>query len=270
MLKTKRLVTALTLSAFLIAISVVIQRFLVIPFGMPSLYRLSLGNIPIIMASLYLGSVFGAIVGAASDLIGATLFPVGTLIIWPVISSTLYGVVPWLILRLVMYLDRKIKVPLFYVFLAIIFIGLETYIFVKPSIRHPFNSTLDPIMFTTTFRIVFTLVLLLIFSGLIITFNVLVKKYKEGAYEKYTGAPTSLAFTLMLMTFFVDILYSSWWKMFQFKVDFFVSVFFHTLIMFILLPFQVVLLLILSNVYAKSRVAELLALPPKEHIDTDD
>jgi hypothetical protein len=40
--------------------------------------------------------------------------------------------------------------------------------------------------------------------------------------------------------------------------------------MFILLPFQVVLLLILSNVYAKSRVAELLALPPKEHIDTDD
>ncbi|OQA79322.1 MAG: Folate transporter FolT [Tenericutes bacterium ADurb.Bin239] len=270
MIKTKRLVTAITLSAFLIAISVIVQRFLVIPFGMPSLYRLSLGNLPIIMASLYLGPIFGAIVGAASDLLGATLFPVGTLIIWPVISSTLYGVVPWLFLKVVVYLDKKIKIPFFYVFLAIIFIVLELYIFINPSVRHPFNNNADPIMFTIPFRVIFTIVLTAIISGLIAIFYYLRKKYPKGPYEKYTGAPTSLAFTLMLMTFFVDILYSSWWKMFQFKVDFFVSVFFHSLILFILLPFQVTLLIILSNVYAQSPIAALLSPLKEEEPPTDE
>lgn len=270
MLKTKKLVTAITFSAFLIALSIILQRFLVIPFGVPSPYRFSLGNIPIIMASLYLGPIFGAIVGAASDLLGATLFPVATLLIWPIISSALYGVLPWLILQFVKYVDKKIKLPFFYIFLVLSFIGIETYLFVNNGIKHPFSSKyapLDPIMFTKTFRIIFTVSFVAALTILIIVFNILTKKYKHGPYEQYTGAPTSLALTLMIMSFIVDVLYSSLWKMFKFEMDFFVSVFFHTLIMFILLPFQVTLLVLLSNVYAKSPLADLIGVigkKPKE------
>lgn len=260
---TRRIVTSITLSGLFIALSVILQRFLVIPFGMPSLYRLSLGNVPIIMASLFLGPIYGGIVGAASDLLGATIFPVGSLLIWPIISSTLYGVLPWLILKLIVMINKKVKFPLLYPFLGIMFIILELFIFLNDSVRHPFNKTLDPLQFTTGVRIGFTAVMIVFIIGLVLIFHFLEKRYKNVVESRYTGAPSQLALAVFLMAIIVDVLYSSWWKMDAFGSDFIVSVFFHTAIMFILLPFQTGILSVLGNVYAKSSVAHMLGEPFK-------
>ena len=46
----KVVVYKITLAGLLIALSVIFQRFFVIPFGVASLYRFSLGNLPIMMA----------------------------------------------------------------------------------------------------------------------------------------------------------------------------------------------------------------------------
>ncbi len=258
---TRRIVTSITLSGLFIALSVILQRFLVIPFGTPSLYRLSLGNVPIIMASLFLGPIYGGIVGAASDLLGATLFPVGNLLVWPIISSTLYGVVPWLFLKLIIGVNKKMKFPLLYPFLGLMFLVLELYIFLNNEVRHPFDRTRPPLVFTTEVRIIFTLILIALIVGLILIFHYLEKRYEKVVETKYTGRPSELAFAILLMALVVDVLYSSWWKMHAFKADFLVSVFFHTAIMFILLPFQTSILGILGNVYAKSNVARINEKP---------
>lgn len=263
---SRRIVTAITLSGLFIALSVILQRFLVIPFGTPSLYRLSLGNVSIIMASLFLGPIYGGIVGAASDLLGATLFPVGNLLVWPIISSALYGVVPWLFLRLIMFTNKKLKFPLLYPFLGIMFIVLELFIFLNNEVRHPFDRSQPPLVFNTTVRIVFTIVLVLLIIGLLFIFHYLEKRYQKVVETKYTGRPSELAFAILLMALVVDVLYSSWWKMHAFSADFLVSVFFHTAIMFILLPFQTSILGILGNVYAKSTIARTIEkeVEPKE------
>lgn len=84
--------------AVLTALSAVLGRLMVIPLG--DNLRISLMNIPIIIASLWFGPVAGAAAGAASDIIGANFlsafgwFPPLTL------TPVLFGVLPWFFKKL--------------------------------------------------------------------------------------------------------------------------------------------------------------------------
>ncbi len=249
--KQKAVVYKITLAGFLIALSVIFQRFLVIPFGVPSLYRFSLGNLPIMMASLFLGPVFGMIVGASADLIGATIWPVGSLLIWPVLSAAAYGVFPWLFLKASKFFSKKVKIPFFYIFLFLLFITIELYIFLNKSVRNPFNKDAAPIMFTTTFRIIFTLIFTLLLVGVSLVTIYLERRFKGKVATELTGLPSELAFAILLSLIIIDIFYSSWWKLYLYQTDYFVSVFFHTLIGLILLPVQTTLLIITSRIFER-------------------
>lgn len=254
----RKIVAAITLSGFLMALSIAVQRFLVIPFGMPSLYRLSLGNVPIILASLFLGPIYGGIVGAGADIIGATLFPVGNFLPWPLISSTLYGILPWLLIKGLFLIRKKMKFSLIYPLLALIFVVLETYVLTNASIRHPFDRNLPPIIFDTNFRLFFSLILLAMVALLVFVFLYLEKKYGEKVNLTYTGKPSELGLIMLVMATIIEVLWGSWWKMSAFGTSFMVSIFFHTAIMFVLLPFQVSLIAILGNVFARSSIHQLL------------
>ena len=59
-------------AASLCAVSVVLTRLLSLPVG--DIVRLSLGNVPILLAGLWLGPLWGAAVGFCADFIGATIF----------------------------------------------------------------------------------------------------------------------------------------------------------------------------------------------------
>lgn len=61
----------MTMSAVLVAISIVCGKYLALNFG--SVLRFSFENLPIILAGIMFGPVVGALVGGVADLIGALL-----------------------------------------------------------------------------------------------------------------------------------------------------------------------------------------------------
>lgn len=270
---SKKLVTAITFSGFLIAMSIILQRFFVIPFGVPSLYRISLGNVPIIMASLFLGPVFGGLVGAASDLIGIALVPVGTFVIWPTLTAAAYGVFPWLFLRLIKLINKRVKFPLLYPVFLLVFITLFTYVLVHDEIRNPISSSRPPIVFTMLFKTSFSVILFLfVLLVSLITFF-LDRKYKTKSAVSVTGTPSQLALAIILSAFIIDVIYTSWWKLEVYMTNYMVSVFFHMAIMFILFPFQTSIIALLGRLFAKSSVGAILLPESKEkgeNTESDD
>lgn len=97
----------LTQAGFLVAISIVLTRFIsiMVPLagGLPAL-RLGFGEIPIIMSGLLFGPLVGGISGAIADLIGAWAFPQGPYFPGFTLSSILWGVLPGIYS---IYLRRK-------------------------------------------------------------------------------------------------------------------------------------------------------------------
>ena len=87
----------LTAAALLVAMSIVLTRLLSLNI-IPPIVRLSAGNIPIFLASFWLGPVFGGITGFAADFIGANLFSgwYPPLSLGPVLT----GILPGLFVRL--------------------------------------------------------------------------------------------------------------------------------------------------------------------------
>lgn len=61
----------LVVCAFLVALSIVCGKFLQIPVG--DILRFSLENLPILLAGLAFGPVYGALVGVTADLLGSLL-----------------------------------------------------------------------------------------------------------------------------------------------------------------------------------------------------
>lgn len=92
-----------TRAGLLIAASVVLTRFfgVMVPVAGVLALRLSFGEIPIILAGLFLGPAWGAVVGVSADLLGFALNPMGGLF-FPgfTLTAALVGVLPSLFLRL--------------------------------------------------------------------------------------------------------------------------------------------------------------------------
>ncbi len=92
---TKTLVQA----GFLVALSIVLTRFLAIMVpvaGLPSSLRLSFGEIPLMISGLLFGPIIGGISGLAADLIGVVVLPQGPYFPGFTLSSILWGAVPGL------------------------------------------------------------------------------------------------------------------------------------------------------------------------------
>jgi ECF transporter S component (folate family) len=64
----QKLIRQMTLSAMFIALGLILERVLMIPIG--EVNRIAFGSSAIILASLIVGPIFGAIVGASVDIIG--------------------------------------------------------------------------------------------------------------------------------------------------------------------------------------------------------
>jgi ECF transporter S component (folate family) len=94
-MKTKNLIILSLFSA----ISIVLTRFLAfyIPFFGSNDVRISLGDVPIMLAGLIFGPIAGALTGAVSDVIGATMFPAGPFFPGFTLSAMLAGAIPGLL-----------------------------------------------------------------------------------------------------------------------------------------------------------------------------
>jgi ECF transporter S component (folate family) len=119
-LPEENLVRKITLSAMFIALGLILERVLMIPIG--EVNRIAFGSSAIILASLTVGPLFGAVVGASIDLIGFFLNSVGTYTPYVTLGLAALGVIPWLLSKVMQSLKR---IPgyynLSYVLLATLF-----------------------------------------------------------------------------------------------------------------------------------------------------
>lgn len=87
---------AMVLSGVFIATSVVLTRFFgFMLFG--GIVRLSLGIVPIAMAGAILGPLYGGLVGAIADILGAVLFPQGAYFPGFTLTAFIQGMIPGLV-----------------------------------------------------------------------------------------------------------------------------------------------------------------------------
>lgn len=98
-MNTKSKIRNTLLLALFAAISIILTRFLsfYLPILAVNTVRISLGNIPLVMAGLLLGPFAGAATGIVADLIGSTMFsPLGY---FPgfTLSAALVGLIPGLL-----------------------------------------------------------------------------------------------------------------------------------------------------------------------------
>ncbi len=89
--KTKKLI----LSAMLLAITIVLSRFLSIN---TELLSIGFSFVSVMLSAIWLGPKYSAIISGLADLIGALLFPFGTFFIGFTISAILKGLIYGLIL----------------------------------------------------------------------------------------------------------------------------------------------------------------------------
>lgn len=91
-----------TWGAMLIALSVVLTRVasIRIPVAGVEAIRIGFGALPILMAGVWGGPLFGFVVGAVADLVGYGINPMGAYVPLITLSSGLLGLVPGLVLKL--------------------------------------------------------------------------------------------------------------------------------------------------------------------------
>ena len=95
MFKQKFTTRTLTTLAMLIAIEVILSRFLSINAWN---IKIGFGFVPVLIAAILYGPLAGGLVGALSDFIGAVLFPIGTYFPGFTLTSFLTGFVFGLVL----------------------------------------------------------------------------------------------------------------------------------------------------------------------------
>ena len=91
MSKTKKII----LSALLLATTIVLSRFLSIN---TSLFSIGFSFVPMVLAGIWLGPKYAAIISGLSDVIGALLFPFGAFFIGYTISAIAKGLIYGLVL----------------------------------------------------------------------------------------------------------------------------------------------------------------------------
>lgn len=132
----KRTIRKITSAAVLTALSIISTMvFKLIPMGDLVFLRFSLTPSLIMFSSLVLGPFYGAVVGAASDLIPALLLPTGAPNFFLPIVYGILGVLPWVFEKITRKFRASLKPP-FAVFIAmgVILAGLAAVLFLTDFI----------------------------------------------------------------------------------------------------------------------------------------
>lgn len=120
-------VRIMTISGFLIALNIILSRFITIP-GI-----INFGGFPIIFGGIVFGPVVGGIVGAIGDIVSFIVRPTGTFMPHFVLTSALTGIIPGLVVKALQNNLRNSK--LWKVFIAILIGQVITTVLMVPYFR---------------------------------------------------------------------------------------------------------------------------------------
>ena len=215
-------VQKITLSALLLALTIILTR--ITPFqSIPVIpwVRVSLGPALIIFASIYLGPLYGAIVGAGSDIL---------------------GILPWLIYTLI----KRVKSPqienICLISAAILIFAAVVYLmFLSPTIaaNYSFETYQKWLIVSGAFVLLIATIVSIYFIN-----KYYVKKYGE------IFSPYKIAFIVTVSEILLMLLLNSLVKTVTFEVDFWIIFFAQAIVFFVDVPlntFVVEGLLILAN-----------------------
>lgn len=234
-----------------IAISIILMRVFVFPAGM-SYFRLTLGNVPIILGGILLGPIYGAIIGLIADVVGASIFMGSNFLVFPMISSVLYGLIPGLIFMVLKKIRDKTKVPLAYILIALMFIFSAIFLVTQDTFTNPFENT-APYVLTPLNKFLTILISGIIILGLLIALYFSDKKLKLKDNYKH-ALPSDFAFTIIVTEIIVDVIYTPIWKHFYFGLPYLLTLFIQVLILLGLILFKTLLTNLIAYSFNKSRI----------------
>ena len=225
-------VQKITLSGLLLALTIILtrvtplQNFPLIPW-----VRISLGPSLIIFSSILLGPIYGAIVGAGSDILGIVLFPnslgYGINPLFTLVYGLL-GVLPWLLYFLVKKLQvRFLEIGLVGGASILVFLALVYFIFFSPTIAANYSFELwHKILIISIAFVLLTMTIILLF---------VIERYYKKKYGELSS-PFKVAFVVLVSEVLLMLLLNSFVKTFTFGVNFWIIFFAQAIVFFIDVP----------------------------------
>lgn len=222
----------ITLSALLLALTIILTRMTPLQ-NIPLIpwIRISLGPSLIIFASILLGPIYGAIVGALSDILGIVLFPnalgYGINPLFTLVYGLL-GIIPYFIYLLV----KRIKKPQIS---AICMISAAILVFAVVIYFIFFNGIiLKEYSFETYQKWLIVSGAFLLLLGTVVAIFFIDKHFKK----KYVA--NNITFNIAFICFIVEVLImlllNSFVKTFTFEVNFWIIFFAQTIVLFVDVP----------------------------------
>lgn len=229
------------LSGLLLALVIIFTRFLSIqniPF-IPFV-RISIGPSLIIFSSIFLGPIYGAIIGGASDILGILLVPNSlgfSINPWFTLVYTILGIVPYFVYKLFKKINND---KLLFILFSVILFCLWVFVLVF-TLTNNIIASHELVLYEKLIIIIGSLFLLL----LVDLFILLLKKKQKDASSFMKAAFTSLLIEISIL-----LLLNSFMKSIFFEIDFYIVFFFQAIVLFINVPldaFVVTYLLRLTN-----------------------
>lgn len=219
---TRKHIERISIASLLIAFTIIFTRFVGVDFGFS---RISLGAVPVMMASIILGPIYGAVVGVGADIIGNGFrYGFGSTLPWPIISALINGVLPWLLFKAMRKLkSNEQKVPFIIYFFVLIWLLISLIIWINPSIAIPLgkdsegNALTHVITFNLTWKIVFPLGLGLVLVMFYFVTHFINKYFKTQVFQnKDCPTPYEVALFVFITSFIVQVIWGPIWKGFLF------------------------------------------------------
>jgi ECF transporter S component (folate family) len=207
-----QMIRKMTLSAMFIAVGLILERVLMIPIG--EVNRIAFGSSAIILASLVVGPIFGAIVGASVDVIGFMINSVGTYTPYVTIGLAVLGVLPWLLKKVMVSIE---KLPGYFNLSYGLLGALLAYgiWFIYSRNAYTFNlgggNFVDVDLSTLFVRIVLPMVAMGVFFGFIYLISRLEKRFSDGAKQNDLNAK-SVVFIVLISEILISIIWGVQWR----------------------------------------------------------
>ena len=225
-------VQKITLSGLLLALTIILTRMTPLQnFPLIPWIRISLGPSLIIFSSILLGPIYGAIVGAGSDILGIVLFPnslgYGINPLFTLVYGLL-GVLPWLLYFLIKRINvRFLEISLVGGASILVFGALVYFIFFSSTIASNYSFELwHKILIVSIAFVLFVATITLLF---------VIERYYKSKYGEL-ASPFKIAFVVLVSEVLLMLLLNSFVKTFTFEVNFWIIFFAQAIVFFIDVP----------------------------------
>ena len=249
---TSLLIRRITLSGMLIAIAIILERFVSIPIGLTN--RIAFGSAIVIASSLMVGPFYGMIVGAATDIFGFMIFNATGLAFTPFVTVgyVVLGFLPY-------FLYRVFQKQFFQQYGMLLLQGLLLFIsfyaiyFAYANETFTFRNGPEVLIVELDqfwFRIVGPIVLLSAFIGF---------SYFVQWLKRFTPTSSIAPMTIALSVFIVEVLVTIFWGGLWRSIYFGASqwVFFFTQTGFFVIGYPIKTLLVLTGLRTYQRFQRL-------------